>query len=52
MAGISRKGLLRGAPSELNEVILALAVFLGPVAEALHASREIQRSLGGAWPMV
>lgn len=40
--GFLRKGLLRGAPGELNEVILALAIFLGPVAEALHAGREFK----------
>lgn len=40
--GFLRKGLLRGVPSELNEVIQALAIFLGPVAEALYAGREFK----------
>ncbi len=43
--GFLRKGLLRGAPNELSEVIQALALFLGPVAEALHAGREFR----GRW---
>jgi predicted nucleotidyltransferase component of viral defense system len=43
--GFLRKSLLRGAPSELNKVIRAVAAFLGPVAEALHDGREFR----GRW---
>jgi hypothetical protein len=38
--GFLRKSRLQGAPSELAEVIGAITVFLGPVAEALYEGRE------------
>jgi hypothetical protein len=43
--GFLRKGRLHGAPSELAEAVRAIAVFLGPVAEALHEGREFK----GRW---
>ena len=43
--GFLRKSRLHGAPSEVAEVVRAIAVFLGPVAEALHEGREFK----GRW---
>ncbi len=43
--GFLRKSRLQGAPSELVEVVRAIAVFLGPVAEALYEDREFK----GRW---
>jgi len=43
--GFLRKSRLDGAPSELAEVVEAIAVFLGPVTEALHEEREFE----GRW---
>ena len=43
--GFLRKSRLHGAPSELVEVVRAIAVFLGPVAEGLHEDREFK----GRW---
>jgi len=43
--GFLRKSRLEGAPSELVAVVEAIAVFLGPVAEALHEGRGFE----GRW---
>ncbi|MFQ5600313.1 MAG: nucleotidyl transferase AbiEii/AbiGii toxin family protein [Candidatus Krumholzibacteriia bacterium] len=43
--GFLRKSRLEGAPSELAEVVEAIAVFLGPVAEALGEGRDFE----GRW---
>ena len=40
--GILRKSRLDGAPGELAAVIRAIAVFLGPVASALHEVRAFE----------
>ncbi|MBD3336011.1 MAG: nucleotidyl transferase AbiEii/AbiGii toxin family protein [Candidatus Eisenbacteria bacterium] len=40
--GFLTKSLLRNVPSELGEVVTAIAAFLGPVAEALHEGREFR----------
>ncbi len=38
--GFLRKSRLEGAPDKLAEAVEAIAMFLGPVAEALHEGRE------------
>jgi hypothetical protein len=43
--GFLRKSRLEGVPTELADVVAAIAVFLGPVAEALHENR----SFPGRW---
>jgi len=43
--GFLRKSRLEGAPGELAEVVAAIAVFLGPVAEVLHEGGEFE----GRW---
>ncbi len=43
--GFLRKSRLEGAPRELVAVVEAIAVFLGPVAEALHEGRRFE----GRW---
>ena len=43
--GFLRKSRLEGAPSELVAVVEAIAIFLGPVAEALHEGRGFE----GRW---
>jgi hypothetical protein len=43
--GLLRKSRLQGAPGELADVVDAIAVFLGPVAEALYEDREFR----GRW---
>jgi predicted nucleotidyltransferase component of viral defense system len=43
--GFLRKSRLDGAPSELADVVAAIAVFLGPVAEAIHEGRGFE----GRW---
>ena len=43
--GFLRKSRLEGAPDDLAEVVHAIAIFLGPVAEALHDGR----AFGGRW---
>ena len=43
--GFLRKNRLEGAPRELVAVVEAIAVFLGPVAEALHEGRRFE----GRW---
>jgi predicted nucleotidyltransferase component of viral defense system len=43
--GFLRKSRLEGAPGDLVEVVHAIAIFLGPVAEALHEGRAFE----GRW---
>lgn len=40
--GLLRKSRLQGVPGELTDVVDAIAVFLGPVAEAIHEDREFR----------
>jgi len=49
--GFLRKSRLVGAPAELAEVVEAIAVFLGPVADALAQGREFKDrwSAPGPW---
>jgi hypothetical protein len=43
--GFLRRSRLEGVPGELAEVVAAIAVFLGPVAEVLHEDGEFE----GRW---
>jgi hypothetical protein len=43
--GFLRKSRLESLPGELAEVVMAIAVFLGPVAEVLHDGGEFE----GRW---
>jgi predicted nucleotidyltransferase component of viral defense system len=43
--GFLRKSRLEGVPGELAEVVVAIAAFLGPVAEVLHEGGEFE----GRW---
>lgn len=40
--GFLQRSRLQDVPSELAEVVKAIAVFLGPVAEAIHGDREFK----------
>ena len=44
-SGSCGRAVVEGAPSELVAVVEAIAVFLGPVAEALHEGRGFE----GRW---
>lgn len=43
--GFLRKGRLEGAPTDMAEIVAAVATFLGPVAGALHEGRAFE----GRW---
>lgn len=40
--GFLRRSRLKGAPDELADVVVAIAAFLGPVAEVLHEGGELE----------
>lgn len=52
--GFLRKSRLEGAPRDLAEMVEAIALFLGPLAEALHEGRDFERHwrAPGPWSTV